>query len=98
ACWCGWTVASGMSWDALAVLAVGGYAAALRYWRRHRLPDPPEITAPAPVPQADEMSPPRLWERYVACTGRPLTDSRLTTPEATKTRSEEHTSELQSRE
>lgn len=85
ACWCGWTVASGMSWDALAVLAVGGYAAALPYWRRHRLPDPPEITAPAPVPQPDEMSPPRLWERHIACSGGPLPGTHLTGEEQLRT-------------
>src|SRR5690606_38090378 len=67
ACWCGWTTAAGMSWGAAAVLTAAGYAASLRYWRARRLPDPPEITAPAPVEQSDEMSPPVLWHRHVAC-------------------------------
>jgi len=65
ACWCGWTTAAGMSWDALAVLAVGGYTAALPWWRRHRLPDPPAQQLPE-VQEVDEMHPARLWERHIA--------------------------------
>lgn len=84
ACWCGWTTAAGMSWDALAVLAVGGYAAALPWWRRHRLADPPEHTLPT-VAEVDAMDPARLWAEHVAVSGGPLPDSWLTTPEPTKT-------------
>src|SRR5690606_33001362 len=54
------------------------------WWRRHRLADPPEHHLPE-VQEVDEMSPPRLWERHVACSGGPLPDSWLTTPEPTKT-------------
>src|SRR5690606_34096948 len=77
ACWCGWTVASGMSWDAAAVLAVGGYAAALPWWRRHRLADPPEHHLPE-VQEVDELHPARLWERHIAANGGPLPGTRLT--------------------
>src|SRR5690606_10163361 len=71
ACWCGWTAATGMSWDALAVLAVGGYGAALPWWRRHRLPDPPEHHLPE-APEVDVMDPAHLWEQHVGCSGGPL--------------------------
>lgn len=78
ACWCGWVTAAGMSWDALATLAVGGYTAALPWWRRHRLSDPPETAPPpAPVQDPDATSPPRLWAQHIACSGGPLPGTRL---------------------
>lgn len=84
ACWCGWTAATGMDWDTAAVLAAGGYAAALPWWRRHRLPDPPEVSAPE-SPEVDEMAPPRLWERHIAATGGPLPDTWLSGQERLRT-------------
>lgn len=80
--WVGWVTAAGLSWPAMAALAVGGYGASLRHWRRHRLPDPPEWTPPAEV---DELSPPRLWDRHIAGSGGPLVDTRLSGETALRT-------------
>lgn len=64
-CWCGWVAATGgIDWTSTAVLALGGYAAALGWWRRHRLPDPPEITPPQ-VPQQDPHDPAVLWAEHI---------------------------------
>lgn len=87
ACWCGWTAATGMSWDALATLAAGGYAAALPWWRRHRLPDPPEHQPP--TEDVDELHPVRLWDRYLAGNGGPLPDTYLSGEEHVTTKTSE---------
>lgn len=64
-CWCGWVAAAGgIDWTATAVLAVGGYAAALGWWRRHRLPDPPE-TLPPVVVEDDPNDPALLWAEHI---------------------------------
>lgn len=84
ACWCGWVTAAGMSWDALAVLAVGGYTAALPWWRRHRLPDPPERHLPEEI-EVDVMDPARLWQENIACNGGPLPGTHLSGQEQLRT-------------
>ena len=82
AAWCSWVVTAGPSWNATAVLLLVGYAAALRWWRRWRIPYPPED--PEAPPEPDEMSVPRLWERHVGCQGGPLPGSWLTNETRTK--------------
>lgn len=82
--WLGWTTATGLSWDALATLALGGYGASLRLWRRWRLPDPP-AAAPPTVVLEEDTSPPALWRRYIARDGGPLPGTYLSGEERTST-------------
>lgn len=73
--WLAWATAAGPSWTATAVLLAAGYAASLRWWRRHRLPDPPPEGPPPEGPGADY--PPRLWADNIGCNGGKLPGSRL---------------------
>lgn len=73
--WCGWVAASGLSWPAAAVLAVGGYGGHLRHWRERRIPDPPAVAPPEPA--RDVLDPVELWAEHVGCQGGALPGSTL---------------------
>jgi len=80
--WIALVALAGMSWGMLLLLLVAGYAAALPYWRRHRIPDP--TASPEPQPAADTTSPATLWAANIADSG-PLAQSYLTNPQPTPT-------------
>jgi len=74
AAWLAATTVAGVSWDATGVLTVVGYGLALPYWRRDRLPDPPEALPELNI-QPGEAA--RLWRENVGSKGGTLPGSYL---------------------
>jgi len=66
----------GFSWEAVAVLLLAGYAFALPWWRKHRIPNPD--TVPIDGPDAD-FTVPGLWQANIGGkSGGTLPNSYLT--------------------
>jgi len=76
--WLTVVAATGITWEATACLLVGGWGAALRYWRHHRIPNP---TPPVPVHiPAPAVIPALLaaWRATVSCRDGALPGAMLT--------------------
>lgn len=72
----------GFSWNAVGLLMLAGYAAALPWWRRHRIPNP--TSKPIAAAMAEE-SVPQLWRTNIGAKDGTLAGSYLT--DETHTRS-----------
>lgn len=81
ASWLSLASATGLSWDLVAALLLGGYASALPHWRRHRIVNPTSVPlGPAEI----ETSVPARWEENLAAAGRRFAKSYLTAREDTR--------------
>lgn len=84
----GWltsTVALGLSWDAVAVLAVLGTACSLHYLRKVRIPNAApvaEVREQVAKPGVNEYV--ARWDEFVGCPGGQLPGSKLEAPEPVK--------------
>lgn len=68
--WLAWTVAYGLTVNAVAVLAALGTLLSLHWWSVHRIPNRAPVAAaprPAPQPAVDVYT--RLWAERIAATG-----------------------------
>jgi hypothetical protein len=88
--WLTWTTAVGLSWDAVAVLAVLGTALSLHYLRKVRIPNrgtvvptPADPTPMAAVQDSGAAFAAR-WDEYVGCPGGQLPGSKLEDPKRVK--------------
>jgi hypothetical protein len=87
ASWLVSTAAIGLSWNAVAVLAILGTALSLHWWRKHRIPNTVPAVPVTAVESAVDASYGRYidrWEQFVACQGGALPGSGLEAPEKIK--------------
>lgn len=83
--WLTSTVKLGLSWDAVAVLAMLGTACSLHYLRKVRIPDGAPATPEPAVAVRPGVNPfVARWEEYIACSGGQLPGSKLESPEQVK--------------
>jgi hypothetical protein len=85
ASWLCATVDWGLSWDAVAILAMLGTALSLHYLRKVRIPNTADVEASVSrtVPAGPNPYVAR-WDEFVGCAGGPLAGSKLEAPEAVK--------------
>lgn len=74
--WLLWTAASGPSWWAVPVLALGTWASSAAWWKVNRPPHPTD-PSPVPVPVLNEPTIPELWDANLGCQGGRLAGAKL---------------------
>lgn len=87
ASWLTSTVALGLSWDAVAVLAMLGTALSLHYLRKVRIPDAaPVVAIREQIVQDKPGVNPYVarWDEFIGCSGGQLPGSKLESPEQVK--------------
>lgn len=75
ALWLATVTAAGLSWAAVTVLALGGSALSLLYWREHRIGAGQPPAAAQPATQPDQYV--TRWDTNLGTSGKPLAGSTL---------------------